>query len=58
MNYSYAILDNAFLVHRPGKWNFTRHKEYYFERVQQQIAIYKLRDELREKYGSKTGCVI
>ena len=57
-DYRYAVLDNAFLVHRPGIKKIGRNKQFREEIVRQNYRLYKIRDKLRKIHGKKPECLI
>lgn len=59
MDYEFQILDNAFLVHRPGikKFKHDRARAIISSKTQSIIKHYSY-PELRVFYGTRKGCIV
>jgi len=60
LDYEFHILDNAFLVHKPGIKQPAKSKSIFQQSTRRTNGLInrKISKELRIKYGSRNGCVI
>lgn len=59
LNYEFHILDNAFLVHRPGIKYYHKDKERdVFVKRTQVLIKQQILPELKLLYGTRKGCTV
>ena len=59
LNYGFHILDNAFLVHRPGIKYYHKDKERdVFVKRTQVLINQQILPELKLLYGTRKGCSV
>lgn len=60
MDYDYAILDNAFLVHKPGvKQKSLQYNNYRkFVLASNNLRNYEVKNEIHKYYGRREGCAM
>ena len=57
LNYDFAILNNAFLIHRPGiKLAQQAKANHRHSAVQEALISNVIMPELRQLYGTRKGC--
>jgi len=58
MDYDFLILDNAFLVHRPGIKTLQEARRPLDESKNSKLINKIIFPELKQKYGLRNGCYI
>lgn len=60
LDYEFLIMDNAFLVHKPGIKTKSIHNTIYKEEVKKTGILIKdfIKPEINAIYGSRSGCVL
>lgn len=58
LDYSFNVLSNAFLVHRPGIKTLGEAKRPIFEDKNREIISHEILPQIKRKYGTRRGCKI
>lgn len=58
LEYEFYILDNAFLVHRPGIKKSNNYSNYRARKKTNLVTVPEIQDELESLFGKRDGCSI